>query len=204
MKLKKDQRIIKNFVTINVAFVLLFSAVNCTNSIQPIINFDQSLGTISQSIIYAVQILTSLVLPQVICELVGFKWALALGEILHLSYVLVQIEPNWYTFMPASVLAGVGNSLCWTIVGIYITLCSKAYSKLKSVNFVRAQTIFFGIFTSIYLTCKLKNKKTRHYVKMNRSEIYIHYFQNIIDTLKENGKKGLFKNAYIVESEKCC
>jgi hypothetical protein len=97
---QKTRKIIKNFVAINVSFVLLFSAVNCTNSIQPIINQDGNLGTISQSVIYAVQILTSIVLPQVICELIGFKFALTVGEICLMSYILVQIYPSWYTFMP--------------------------------------------------------------------------------------------------------
>ena len=155
IKLEDKQKIIKNFVAINVSFVLVFSAVNCTNSIQPIINRNQSLGTISQSIIYAVQILTSLVLPQVICEIIGFKFALALGELLHLTYILAQISPSWYTFIPTSVLAGIGNSLCWTILGIYLTLCSKLYSKQKNMSFIRVQTLFFGISTSIFLTSNI-------------------------------------------------
>ena len=99
-KQQKTRKITKNFVAINVAFVLLFSAVNCTNSIQPIINQDGNLGTISQSVIFGVQIVTSLVLPQVICELIGFKFALTVGEICLMTYILVQVYPSWYTFMP--------------------------------------------------------------------------------------------------------
>ena len=48
LKLEEKSRVIKNFVAINVAFMLLFSAVNCTNSIQSFINKVDSLGTISQ------------------------------------------------------------------------------------------------------------------------------------------------------------
>lgn len=102
MKLKERSTIIKNFVAINVSFVLLFAAVNCAASFQPILNQDGNLGTISQSITYAVQIVTSLVLPQVICELIGFKYALVLGELLHFTYISIQIYPKWFTLIPST------------------------------------------------------------------------------------------------------
>jgi hypothetical protein len=154
LSLNKRQRILKNFVAINVSFVLLFSAINCVNSIQPVINRVDSLGVISQSVIYAVQIVTSLVLPQVICELVGFKFTLMLGEILHLTYVIAQIEPSWFSFMPTSVMAGIGNSLCWTILGMYLTLCAKMYAKHKRESFIKIQTHFFSMSSAIFMTCK--------------------------------------------------
>jgi hypothetical protein len=153
-KLSKRQTILKNFVAINVSFVLLFSAINCVNSIQPIINRVDSLGVISQSVIYAVQIVTSLVLPQVICELIGFKFTLMLGEVLHLTYVLAQIEPTWASFIPTSVMAGIGNSLCWTILGMYLTMCAKMYAKHKRESFINVQTQFFGMSTALFMTCK--------------------------------------------------
>jgi hypothetical protein len=93
--------IIKNFLAINVAFVLLYSAANCVTSIQSIINQDEGLGTTSQSINSAVNILTALVIPQLIRDLLGFKLALTLGEFLALTYVIVQIYPSWFTFIPS-------------------------------------------------------------------------------------------------------
>jgi hypothetical protein len=96
--------IIKNFIAINVSFVLVHAATNCVNSIQSIVNQDENLGTISQSVNFAFNIVTSLVLPQLIRELFGFKLALAFGEFLALTYVIVQIYPSWFTFIPSEYL----------------------------------------------------------------------------------------------------
>lgn len=57
----------------------------------------------------------------------------------------------------ASCVAGFGNAICWTILGIYITLCSKEYSKITSNTFVRIQTLFFGMFSAIFCLCKNLN-----------------------------------------------
>jgi hypothetical protein len=99
-KLSPVAYIIKNLVAINVSFVLLYSAVNCVTSIQSIVNQDESLGTTSQSVYSAASVLTALVFPQFIRVLFGFKLALAIGEFLSLTYVIVQIYPSWFTFIP--------------------------------------------------------------------------------------------------------
>jgi hypothetical protein len=95
--------IIKNFIAINVSFVLLYSASNCVTSIQSIINQDEGLGTASQSVNFAANILTALVFPQLIRDLLGFKLALTFGEFLALTYVIVQIYPTWLTFIPSKI-----------------------------------------------------------------------------------------------------
>lgn len=104
LKLKEKPTVIKNFIAINVAFVLLFAAVNCAASFQPILNTDGNIGTISQSVTYGVQIITCIVLPQVLCELVGFKYGLILGEILHTTYISIQIYPKWFTLIPSNLI----------------------------------------------------------------------------------------------------
>lgn len=52
-------------------------------------------------------------------------------------------------------IAGFGNSICWTIIGVYVTLLSKHYSKIANVPFTRVQTLFFAVCASIFLTCNL-------------------------------------------------
>lgn len=93
--------ILKNVVVLNLSFVLSYAAGNCVNSIQSIVNQSQSMGTISQSISFASNILTSLVIPQFICDLIGFKLTLALGELFNLCFVVVQIYPTWFTLAPS-------------------------------------------------------------------------------------------------------
>ena len=100
MKLSPKATAAKNFMAITTGFVLLFAASNCITSIQSIVNQNQSLGTISQSVTFACSILTALILPQLIRESLGFKLAFMLGEFLMLSYVAVQIYPSWFSFIP--------------------------------------------------------------------------------------------------------
>jgi hypothetical protein len=102
LKLNKKQIIIKNFIAINVSFLLIFAAVNSTASIQPVLNQDGNLGTTSQMIIFCVQMLTSLVFPQLIIETLGFKIGLVLSEFLQLTYIAVQIYPKSFTLIPSS------------------------------------------------------------------------------------------------------
>jgi hypothetical protein len=80
--------------------------------------------------------------------------SLMLGEVLHLTYVVAQIEPIWASFMPTSVMAGIGNSLCWTILGMYLTLCAKIYARQTRDDFIRVQINFFGMSTCIFMTCE--------------------------------------------------
>ena len=99
--LSRRNYILKNFLVLNVAFVLLYAAVNCIGSLQSVVNQNASLGTTSQSVNFAVNLLTCLVIPQVFIELMGFKLALALGQFLNMTWIIVQIYPDWITFMPS-------------------------------------------------------------------------------------------------------
>ena len=56
--------------------------------------------------------------------------------------------------MKATIFAGFGNGILWTIVGMYITLCSIDYARITSQSFSKIQTLFFGIFSSLYLISK--------------------------------------------------
>jgi hypothetical protein len=166
--MSKKWTIIKNYIAINLSFVLLFAAINSTGSIQPIINQDQNLGTTGQIVSFSVQMLTCLVLPQVVIELVGFKMALVIGEVLETTYIIIQIHLRWWTLIPASILTGFGNSLCWTILGIYLTICSKKYCKLTSSDFLKVQTLFFGLSSSIFLLCKSLSKENINFFLFSR------------------------------------
>jgi hypothetical protein len=102
IELSQKQAIIKNFIAINLSFLLLFAAVNSTANIQPVLNQDGNLGTISQMVLFSVQVLTSIVLPQLIIEFLGFKIGLILSELLQLPYIAIQIYPKSFTLIPSS------------------------------------------------------------------------------------------------------
>ena len=101
IKLNEQKRIIKNLLAASISFLFIFSAVNSAAAIQPIMNQDENLGLVSQCTLYAVQILTALVIPAIVCEQFGFKWSLFIGEICFLTYIAVQAYPKWETLIPS-------------------------------------------------------------------------------------------------------
>ena len=93
--------VLKNYLGFNASFAFLFAAINVASSIEPIVNQEQNLAGVSQIVNSSVQILSILVLPQVIIEVLGFKYAFILGEIFNTSYVAIQIYVRWYTLVPS-------------------------------------------------------------------------------------------------------
>lgn len=100
-ELNRKQTVLKNFTAIVVSFVLIFAAANCNSAVQPIFNQKKNLGTTSQMLLFISQTLTTLVLPLVLCETIGFKFSLILAEVCHLSYICAQLIPVEYTLFPS-------------------------------------------------------------------------------------------------------
>lgn len=151
-KLSEKATLYKNFVAFNLCAVLMFASYDAVTSTASTLNQTEGLGVTSQFIIYATQLATSIVIPQIIIEIIGFKFTLLISQICYLSFFLANIYPRWSTLIPTSILAGFGNSLFWTSLGIYLTLLSKHLSFLSNRTFKNAQTFLFGLFGSIFLT----------------------------------------------------
>jgi hypothetical protein len=168
MKLSKKNTIVKNLIAINVSFFFVFSALNNVLSIQSVLNKDDNLGTAGQLTIFSIQLLSCLVIPQVLIDKLGFKWTLVLAQSTYAVYVAANSYPRWYTIIPsiikqhfkikilyfifiAAILCGFGNSLSWNVLGIYLTNLSMQYSALCNKPFGTIQHLFFSIFTAIFL-----------------------------------------------------
>jgi hypothetical protein len=130
----ESSRIIKNLFAVNLSFVALFSAFNSTSSVQSVLNQEAGLGTTSQAIIFGSQLLTSLVLPQVISKTLGFKWAMTLGEFLILTYIAMQLYPRWSTIVPSKQYNSVYEQLeIITIINIGENIKILITSKIKNI-----------------------------------------------------------------------
>ena len=84
-KLTEIQIVVKNFISITLSYVLLFAAVNSNASVQSVLNQHENLGTTSQMIQFLIEMSTTLVVPQIICETIGFKFSIFFGQFLHLT-----------------------------------------------------------------------------------------------------------------------
>ena len=101
-KLSEKWNLLKNFMCVNVSIVLLFSSINSSAIIQPILNKDEGLGLAAQMIVYGTQMFTSLVFPQIVCDLIGYKLALTLSQIFQFAFIAMQIIPTWVTLTPSN------------------------------------------------------------------------------------------------------
>ncbi len=88
LKISDKQRVVKNFLSLTISYVLLFASVNSNGSVQAIFNQHEKLGTTSQMIQFLTEVLTTLVIPQLICETIGFKFSIILGQLCHMTCTL--------------------------------------------------------------------------------------------------------------------
>ena len=85
LKFSNKQRVLKNFLSLTISYVLLFASANSNASVQAIFNQRENLGTTTQMIQFLTEVITTLVIPQLICETMGFKFSLILGQFCHLT-----------------------------------------------------------------------------------------------------------------------
>ena len=69
----------------------MFASYDAVTSTASTLNQTEGLGVTSQFIIYATQLATSIVIPQIIIEIIGFKFTLLISQICYLSFFLANI-----------------------------------------------------------------------------------------------------------------
>lgn len=153
-KLSPRARIIKNLCAIVISFFFIFSAQGSIISVQSVLNDNESIGLIAMSVNYIMQLLSCILLPQIVIDLIGFKYTLAIAHTFYTLYLSANAWPRYYTMIPGALLSGLAQSLGWNLMGIYVTLLSKQYAKCQNKLFNDVQHLFFGIFTAIFISCK--------------------------------------------------
>ena len=119
-KLNEKRRLLKNFMCVNLSILLLFSAINSSAIIQPILNEDGNLGLTAQMIVYGTQMFTSLVFPQIVCDLIGSKFALLLSQIFQFAFIAMQAIPSLATLTPSKFLKN------WFLSDTYLYISFKS------------------------------------------------------------------------------
>ncbi len=173
--LSEEHRIIKNLISCSLVYLLIFSAINGLVSIQSVLNQDFGLGILALLLSFFIQFCTCLIIPQLVCNYVGFKSLLVYIELSAVIYVTSNIYPKFYTLLPSmhlmrfdnnlinlikiisfigSALFGFTSSIMWTICGIYLQNLSQLYARLIDKPFFEIQNLFFSIFGSIYVLCE--------------------------------------------------
>lgn len=79
----------------------MFASYDAVTSTASTLNQNQGLGLTSQFIINAVQLISSVVLPQIVIEIIGYKYTLILAQLFYLSFFAANIYPTWATLIPS-------------------------------------------------------------------------------------------------------
>ena len=80
----------------------MFASYDGVTSTASTLNQTEYLGLTSQFIINAVQLVTAIVLPQIVIEIIGNKYTLVLAQLLYLSFFAANIYPRWSTLIPSN------------------------------------------------------------------------------------------------------
>jgi hypothetical protein len=153
-KLTEKQKLFKNFFAYNLSFVLIFASFDAICATVGVLKKSECMGTITQTVLHSSNLLSSLVLPQILTTTLGFKWSLAMAEVFYLLYFASNVTFTYWILIPGSIVCGIANSIVATNLGTYFTSLSKQYAVLKSCSFKHAQSLIFGWFSSIFLTSK--------------------------------------------------
>lgn len=97
--LNDKQKIYKNFFALNVSFFLLFACLNSIAGLQSVLHQDKNLGVTSLIVVYVVQLISSLVIPQVISDLIGYKWSIIASQIGYTIYLACNMSPSKYALL---------------------------------------------------------------------------------------------------------
>ena len=118
---KEKQRIYLNLILVSFAFLLLFTAIGTTHSLQSSINDEDGLGTASTSVLYTAVVLSCMFIPCIIIEKMTVKWTMVASVFCYFIYIASQFYPKFYTLLPAAFVNGLGAAPMWTAQCTYLT-----------------------------------------------------------------------------------
>ncbi|GBM49566.1 UNC93-like protein [Araneus ventricosus] len=143
-------RILKNLIILCLGYFFLFSSYQALANLQSTLNIEDDLGVVSQSVIYAALIFSSLFLPKLIIRKFGCKITLVLCTLTYAPYVAANFYPAMETLVPAAILIGLGAAPLWSAKCTYLNEISVLYAGQTSDTADVVTARFFGIFFMVF------------------------------------------------------
>ena len=137
-------------IHLSCVFLLVFIAYKSLENIQSSLNFEDGLGTISISLLYASYFLSSLLIGAPVVYLIKPKWSIFIALFSHTLFIVANIWPMWVTMAPASIILGLAAGPYWIGQGTYLTVLSSRYSKATGEDLSLVTAKFSGIFHAIW------------------------------------------------------
>ncbi|KAJ8303521.1 hypothetical protein KUTeg_019917 [Tegillarca granosa] len=139
----------KNLIFLSISITLMYTAIGSLRNLQSSMNHEDGLGLYSLAASYCGYMLFSLFTPFVVQKFKPKK-CLLYSLVPQLLYVISNLFPTFYIFIPASFLQGVGNALLWNSMSTYTTYLARARALQKDEKTVHIASRYFGIFFFFY------------------------------------------------------
>lgn len=158
------KRILKNLVILCLGYFCLFSAYQALANLQSTLNIEDDIGVISQSIIYAALIFSSLFLPKLVIRKFGCKMTLLLCTLTYVPFISANFYPTMATLAPTSIFVGLGAAPLWSAKCTYLNEISVFYSDQSSDSAEVVTSRFFGIFFMIFQNTQIWGNLVSYFV----------------------------------------
>ncbi|XP_075529468.1 protein unc-93 homolog A-like [Dermacentor variabilis] len=150
------KRVLRNLLVVSMSFLLLFTAYQSMQNLQSSLNPEAGLGTASLATIYVALVLSCMFVPTYMIRRLGLKYTMVTSVVMYMLYFVANMEPSWYTLLPASLVLGMGGAPLWTSKCAYLTYLAQEYADqvgaLDSAPFVAG---FFGVFFMLFQTTQI-------------------------------------------------
>ena len=137
-------------VHISCVLLLILTAYKCLESIQSSLNFEDGLGTISISLVYAFYFCSSLLVGGPVVYLLKPKWSVFVSLFPYTVFIIANIWPSWLTMVPSSILLGLADGPFWIAQGTYMSVLASRYAEATGEDLNQVVAIFSGIFHIFY------------------------------------------------------
>ncbi|GFT79403.1 protein unc-93 homolog A [Nephila pilipes] len=158
------KRILKNLIIVCLGYFFLFSSYQALANLQSTLNIEDDIGVISQSIIYAALIFSSLFLPKLIIRKFGCKVTLVISTLTYVPFITANFFPSMATLAPTSVFIGLGAAPLWSAKCTYLNEISVLYADQSSDTADVVTSRFFGIFFMVFQNTQIWGNLVSYFV----------------------------------------
>lgn len=137
---------------------LIFSSYTAMINLQSSINIDDGLGTTTMATAFTTASIFSILFTPMIIRKFGAKRCLIASEVTYIFFILANLYPDFYTLIPAAVVAGMGDATIWTCMSMMNINFAKKYSAIRKhekKGDVFYTTLFSGYFFTLFQCCQI-------------------------------------------------
>ena len=135
----------RNLIVLSVGISLTNTAIGSLRNLQSSLNHEGGIGLYSLAAGFLSFTIFSLLTPFMV-QKYRPKKCLIFSLFTQLLYVIGNIQPTFYIFIPASFLQGLGNALLWNAMSTYTTYLARASALKNDEQTIDVASKFFGIF----------------------------------------------------------